>query len=463
MRKVSSPTPPNATPPPRRPNLLVWLIAGCGVVITLFLLRPGARQTSSESPSVPQSPSAPTEAAGAIPESIRERNQASRLLHSRAGADSTQPPEVIVADKATAFARSRRALVEEMAQRFGVQVPPEVERFLGAAEAGDWDEIKRIFTTLSAEKEGGGGSRDLDVLWPAVREAYGVAAAVKSWPAQELLDYGRSILSVLPPGSVYIAGSEPARFIPTLLAETGGGERPVILPQNGIAEGNQLDYLSFLHADRLSTLSREDAQKAFESFAAEAQQNATANSANPSSASIPPAITGLNEKLLRLLMEKNPNASFALEQSTPMPGMYADALPSGPIFELRPGSGTDAATSARAGESINYWRETAQRLQNDSSIPVEAPSRTAYAQMATAQAQYFVERNLPTAAEQAFRIAHEIAPASVDALGQLTGFLARNGRPAEALQIVDDFARQFEEQQFAAEQLRKEINEPPNR
>jgi hypothetical protein len=434
------------------------------VAITFFLLRPGARQTPTGSAALPQSPSAPAEGetTAVIPESIRERNQAARLLHSRAGAESARPPEVIVADKATAFARSRRDLVEEMARRFGVQVPPEVERFFGAAEAGDWDEIKRIFTTLSAEKEsGGGGSRDLDVLWPAVREAYGVALAAKSWPAQELLDYGRSILSSLPPGSVYIAGSDAARFIPTLLAETGGADRPVILPQNGIGEGNQLDYLSFLHSDRLSPLSREDAQKAFEGFAAEAQQNAGAGSTDPNRSSGPPPITGLNEKLLRLLMEKNPNASFALEQSTPMPGLYADALPLGPIFELRPGSGTDAATAARASESINHWRETAQRLQNDSSLPVEAASRNAYAQMATAQAQYFADRNLPSQAEEAFRLAHQIAPASVDALTHFTEYLTRSGRSAEALQIVDDFARQFEDQQFAAEQLRKAIKEPP--
>ena len=83
-----------------------------------------------------------------------------------------------------------------------------------------------------------------------ILESLGVAESAHDWPAQKLLDYGNTVLGSLRPGMVFVGGTDPGRFIPTLLNETGDGERHVIVTQNGLAAGSYLDYLSFLYGDR---------------------------------------------------------------------------------------------------------------------------------------------------------------------------------------------------------------------
>src|SRR5213079_261931 len=90
--------------------------------------------------------------------------------------------------------------------------------------------------------------------------------------AQKLLDYGEAVLGSLRPGMVYVGGTDPGRFIPTLLNETGDGERHVIVTQNGLAAGSYLDYLNFLYGDRLTTLTHEDSNRAFQDYLTDFQK-----------------------------------------------------------------------------------------------------------------------------------------------------------------------------------------------
>jgi hypothetical protein len=51
----------------------------------------------------------------------------------------------IVAGKVSHFAHDRLGVVRAMARHFKIEVPPDVERFFAAAEAGRWDELKELF------------------------------------------------------------------------------------------------------------------------------------------------------------------------------------------------------------------------------------------------------------------------------------------------------------------------------
>src|SRR5207253_1713385 len=94
----------------------------------------------------------------------------------------------------------------------------------------------------------------------------GVAESVHDWPAQKLLDYGKETLGALRPGMVYIGGTDPGRFIPTLLNETSDVERHIVLTQNALADSTYLDYLTFLYGDRFSTLNQKDSERAFQEY-----------------------------------------------------------------------------------------------------------------------------------------------------------------------------------------------------
>src|SRR5678816_2076379 len=65
------------------------------------------------------------------------------------------------------------------------------------------------------------------------------------------------------------------------------------------------------------------------------------------------AVMAINEKLLQALMEKNPDASFALEESYSFKNAYANATPLGPIMELRVQDEQSALTAERAAQSLD--------------------------------------------------------------------------------------------------------------
>src|SRR5207302_4052378 len=93
-----------------------------------------------------------------------------------------------------------------------------------------------------------------------------------NWPAQRLLDYGNAILDSLRPGMIYAGGTDPGCFIPTMLSETGEGERRISLTQNALADSTYLKYLDFLYGDRMATLTEDDSQRAFQEYLADAQK-----------------------------------------------------------------------------------------------------------------------------------------------------------------------------------------------
>jgi hypothetical protein len=100
-------------------------------------------------------------------------------------------------------------------------VPPEVEKFFDAVEAGQWEEIKAQWDALaphSGQYEYSTNHwEELAPFWPAVLDAYGVAEQAHLWPAQKLLDYGNAILDSLQPGMVYVGGTDNGRWVPELL------------------------------------------------------------------------------------------------------------------------------------------------------------------------------------------------------------------------------------------------------
>jgi hypothetical protein len=260
-------------------------------------------------------------------------------------------PEEVVHDKLTSFVAKRRDLIHHMAEILKVNLPPEVDRFFDAAQDGRWEEQRAMFEALRAQRA---DHPELNALWGAISESYGVSEAVHDWSAPALLGYGEAILGSLKPGSVYLGGTDAGRFIPTLLNETSGGERFVVLTQNALADNSYTDYVRFLYAEGINNLEPADADRAFADYIADARKRFEHDrdfpnepkqlrpgedvqvEANRIQVSGQIAVMSINEKLTKALMEKNPQLSFALEESFPFQSMYGTASPLGPILELQP-------------------------------------------------------------------------------------------------------------------------------
>ena len=378
-------------------------------------------------------------------------------LHRNRNSSPAPTAEEIVTNQLSLLAHNRREVLHNMAQAWNLQVPADFDRFFDIAQAGQWDKLQGFFGTMMTNRQNGVWSEAASKLWPAVLETYGAAEAAHKWPAQQLLNYGDAVLGALRPGEVYTGGTDPGRFIPTLLNETADGPQNVVLTQNALADGSYLNYLGFLYGDRLNTLTHDDSQKAFETYIADARKRFEHDRDFPNepkqirpgemiqiteegrvNVSGQVAVMAINEKLFQTLMDKNPDTSFAIEQSFPFKSTYANATPVGPIMELRVNDEQNALTAERASQSVDYWTTTTQQLLSDPTSANSPEVSHAYSKMAAEQASLFLDHNLPTEAEQLFRLATQISPESPEVTFRYLNLLMGQNRVADAISVADN-------------------------
>ena len=341
--------------------------------------------------------------------------------------------EEVVAGKLRQFGANHRNLVHALAEHFKYEVPDDVERFFDAVEGGNWEEINAAHEALLLRKDQLNQPRspELYQIWRPIQEAWGAAREAHNWPPQRLLDYGQAVLGSLRPGMVYVGGTDPGCFIPTFLNETSEGERHVVLTQNALADGSYLDYLNFIYKDRMNALTPDDLQRAFQEYTADAQKRFQHDQQFPDepkqmrpgeefhmdennkiSVSGQVAVMTMNEALFQKLMDKNPDASFAIEQSFAFTSIYSNAAPLGPLLELRVQDTGDTLTTEHAAQSVGYWRGISQQLLSDPEAANSAEVRMAYVKAASEQAALFLDRQLTSEAGQTYEIAIQLAASS---------------------------------------------------
>jgi tetratricopeptide (TPR) repeat protein len=365
-------------------------------------------------------------------------------------------PEEIVAGMVTQFGRSRREIARAMGRRNAKEMPAEVEKFFDAIEAGNWDEIEKLWKVLSKKSgqyDGGEHSPEIDPFWSSILDAYGVAEQAHMWPAQKLLDYGHSILDSLRPGMVYVGGTDPGRWIPEMLNESTEQPR-IIVTQNAFADSRYLEFMNQVYGDRMKTLTEDDSKKIFDEYVADAQKRYEHDQKFPNEpkqvktgenialvdgktqVSGQIAVMAINEKLFQKMMEKNPDMSFAIEQSFPFKSTYANAAIMGPIMEVSAAEGEKALTSEQAVSAVEYWRKTNAELLGPDGLQDEN-LRKAYSKLAANQADLLSNRNFIREAEETYRLAAEMVPYSPEAVFGYVNILASHGRAHEALPIIE--------------------------
>jgi tetratricopeptide (TPR) repeat protein len=355
------------------------------------------------------------------------------LRRTGAAGGAGQPPEAVVAARVTAYSDRRRSITHELARKAGIEVPADVERFFDAVQAGDWSEIKGLYNSLSALRHAPETAKAYEALWPAVADTFGAAALTTTWPADELLAYGESVTGAMAPGTVYITGTEAARYIPALLSDRGTAA-PIIVTPDTLADPAEVEYLALLHPDRFGSLNREDVDRILRRNEA------------PVDAASQPGVDpkSVRAEILKALIERNPGMTFAVDGSFDLGGLAADIVPSGAVLEIRPGSGGGTGgglAPARAAETAEYWKATARRLETESAMEPDAPTRREYAQMALIQGQVLASQNLPSEAEQTYRAALQMAPAAYEPVERLALHLAAQGRASEAVEVAEAYAQ----------------------
>jgi hypothetical protein len=444
-----------------------WLLVSvCALVLLVGLLRLRRHPGPASASAAAESALPGAAARGPTLEPVRRQNRPAQAALAPA-----RSPEEIVAGKLAHFAQSRRELAHALAQRQHVPVSPDVERFFDAVASGKWEEIQAAYEKMKGgELNANSWTPEVKAAWSAIKDAYGAAEQVHLWPAQKLLDYGNTILDALRPGMVYVGGTDPGRWIPELLNDTSDGERHVMLTQNALADGQYVDYLKLQYAEGLSHLTEDESKSAFEEYLQDAQRRFEHDQEFPNEPKqVRPgedihktdgnmqvggqvAVMAINELLLLRLMRKNPDTSFALEESFPLKNTYADALPLGPLMELRARDDQNPFTADRAAQSLDYWRNRTQEMLSDADAVVSPDVLKSYSHDAVAAANLLAAHSYDGEAEEAYRLAARLWPENAGATTGLAGLFADFGREGEARQLLDDFARKYPDLQKGLEQ-----------
>ncbi|MDQ6630947.1 MAG: hypothetical protein M3Y82_04215, partial [Verrucomicrobiota bacterium] len=441
------------------------LLGGCGLALLLSLWPKADRSVpSSHSPK-----DAPDKS-----KIVERKNRPS--FAQRTKPEEKQTAEEQVAARLTAFSKNRREVARRYAEKLGVAVPADLEKLFDVAEGGSWDEVDRLYKELQTKRStlSGDEATDFEHFMPIAKEIWGAHEAAHSWPAQALLDYGRDVLGSLKANMVYVGGTDPGRFIPTFLNETSSGEKHIVLTQNALADGTYLEYVDFLYGDRLKTIGPQESQSAFNQYLEEIKKRYEHDKQFPNepkqmrsgenyknedgrvqiSGEVP--VMAINEILLQKLQKKNPKLSFGLEESFSLPSTYTGAAPLGPIIELGSENSTTQLTPAIAANSLNYWRDKISQITSSPEFDAASDTGRAYAHMIMSQGNLFSSQNLSGEAEQAYRLAQQVAPKDEPApTGKLYDFLMQNGRSAEAQNILTQFQQAYPDK---ADALQKLIN-----
>jgi hypothetical protein len=440
------------------------------LLIVGFLVRRHRDEPVAQEVAKSDQPAAPDQPASSAGESFRPR--VTREL--RAGTPQLSAEEIVAA-KVAQFGQKRRELVRAIARHSQNDIPPEVEKFFNAIESGNWDSITNQWRELaihSSQYEFSSNHWDhLDPFWPSVLDAYGVAEQAHLWPAQKLLDYGNAVMGALRPGMVYVGGTDNGRWVPELMNETSDGEQHIIVTQNALADARYLDFVNDLYSDRMSSLTQDDSQRAFAAYVSEAQKRLEHDQQFPDEPKqvLPGediqivdgkvvvkgqvAVMAINGRLLQMLMQKNPDMSFAIEQSYPFQDTYADALPLGPLMELNAANDQNTFTPERASESLDYWRNAAQQVLSDVDATSSEYVLKSYSHDASIAANLLAAHNFDSQAEETYRLATQLWPGNPECVGGLANLLAANGREAEAQQLMDNFSKQYPDQRKALENI----------
>jgi len=390
-----------------------------------------------------------------------------RLRQGFSSATPRESAEQLVARRASQFAHAQRDVLMGMARSRNLAVPDDIQKFFDAAESGNWEKLQALFEKLASERKAQPHSPALDQCWGPILTTFGTLEEAHLWPPQKFLDYGNAILDSLRPGMFYVGGTDPGRFIPELLNGSSEGERHIVITQNGLADSTYRDYLKFMYSDHLVMPSPEQVQSAFTDYVADYQKRLAhdrqfpdepnqvqpgeqvggSNTGKGWTATVQQgdqqvAVSGqiscmqINERILQMIMQANPDLHFGLEESFPLKSTYADAAPLGPIMELRAHDGQNELTADTAGQTLAYWQETVQQLQSDPATSDSPDWLKAYSKLIDAQGNLFVSHNLNEQAEQAFRLSLQVCPYSPEAVFAYVDLLKTQNRTQDALAVA---------------------------
>lgn len=227
---------------------------------------------------------------------------------------------------------------------------PESSAFFGAAERCDWPGLFEAIAAMHrAMREGNARSAQrvvYPVEWAVVNE---VGAALEQFAAgaeEYAIAFARDIIDSIPPGSIYLGGTDAGRFLVTALSRSHANGDPFFtITQNALADHRSyLRYVRGMYGSRIYVPTEADATGAFKEYEEDARRRRSEGKLLPGESFEEAggkreirgqvSVMAINGLLSKLVFEKNPERDCFVEESFPLNWMHPHLSPHGLILKI---------------------------------------------------------------------------------------------------------------------------------
>ena len=281
--------------------------------------------------------------------------------------------------------------------------------------------------------------------------------------------YGRDMLADLPKDSFVYGGTDPGRFVPTYMILSESFEKKkdkrdpafdrrdlYIITQNALADAFYNQYIRNHYSTERPTargwvdkwlgrdkhfpkaplvLPRQDDIMAIYQAAIEKRQtDATAPDPNSDP-------TVLNSMVGEWIWQRNKDQrKFFVEESFPMEWSYPNAVPHGLCYEIKRDPVPILSPELVKGD-MDYWREYIDHLKKDPRFEDDIDAQRSFSKLRNTGGNIYKWRNMPEAAEQAYRQALELWPGNTETLNNFSDLLMKQKRVSELRDILERAAK----------------------
>ena len=261
------------------------------------------------------------------------------------------------------------------------KMPSEFQVIFAAAAKGDWLAVSNAFVEFRKhagqyEHSGKTDERLRGPAWQAVLETWGALDAFGEGDEKYSAAFGNDIIASIPPGSIYFGGTDPGRFLVTAMCKSQVNADPFfVLTQNALADGSYLDYLRAMYGDKIYIPTAKDSKKCFQDYMEDAQKRIQNHQLMPGEniqqgangqmqVSGQVAVMNINGLLVKLILDKNPDREFYIEESFPFDWMYPHLEPHGLIFKINR-QPLPALSDEIVEQDHDYWRGLVRPMIGD--------------------------------------------------------------------------------------------------
>jgi hypothetical protein len=251
------------------------------------------------------------------------------------------------------FSSAKQSQIRAFAETITNKVPAVVWRFYDAMRVDDWETASNLFLRISLASQRYAYSTNDEAItpalatlvWPPLSESYGAYENFHGWNNRWLHRFGNVVIKSIPPGSIYFGGTDPGRFVVSVLCESQVDGRPFFtLTQNQLADKTYVDYLRAMYGKKIYVPTAEETQQAFEDYAADVEKRRQSGKLKPGEGaqmvnghlqvSGEVSVMEINGLIAKTIFDKNPKRDFFVEESFPLDWMYPYLSTHGLIFKL---------------------------------------------------------------------------------------------------------------------------------